>query len=343
VSASRVRHRGARAPLTAALVALAVAGTLLAPVGVATATDASALAQVEGDVTAALSLTQLPAETTPPLRAQLPARDFGIPAQVRDCTPDHGAVVVPACAFGDVSARRTVVLYGNSQAQAWAPALAELGVADHFRLVPIAKPACGTFLDAGYVLGTGHVSSLCEDFARFAIARIRALRPALVVVASTPGIVVRPGTPWQRYVERRIPPHLLVVTPPARTANDFARFVAALAPSGARVVLLSDIPISLLSGAREGPSACLLTHADAPGDCDMAPPGDADAWHRGFLLAAAEAHVPIIDLTTLMCAQARCPLVIHGVLVHFDYLHVSGAFATYVAPALGEMLAEYLP
>jgi len=92
------------------------------------------------------------------------------------------------------------------------------------------------------------------------------------------------------------------------------------------------------------PTTCLLEHLTNVQACALVAPTTANsAWMNAFTLAAAGAHVPLIDVSKLMCANGRCPPVVNRVLVRFDTLHVTGAFANYTASALGDLLVDYLP
>ena len=306
----------------------------------------SALAQLQAEIALANSSPVLPALTNPPLALKLPKAAFGIASMINNCTPPTNGVVVPYCPYGDVTSSATVVLYGNSQAQSWAPALARLGLADHFRLVPIAKPACGTFVDTGYLDPKNRVSPICSRFVTWAVQRINQLHPALVVVASTPGDVLRPGTdPHQFHWAQRVPPALIVATSPSRTARDFSQLVAALAPSGAKVVLLGPIPTIFDSFDQiHSPAACLLWSPSNVHVCSMLAVTPLNSeWDRAFVRAALASHVAFIDVNSLLCLNGLCPAVVHHVIVDFDFLHISGPYASFVAPALGELLAPYLP
>jgi hypothetical protein len=66
-------------------------------------------------------------------------------------------------------------------------------------------------------------------------------------------------------------------------------------------------------------------------------------WRAAFVQAATDAQVPFIDVDTLMCANGTCPAMVGSVVVKFNQLHVTSAFAQLAAPAIGEMIGDYLP
>ena len=80
----------------------------------------------------------VPAATTP-LDAQA---STAYPA-LHGCHVGYGATAPASrCVFGDVAARRTVILVGDSHAAQWFPALERLAEREHFRLVSWTKSGC---------------------------------------------------------------------------------------------------------------------------------------------------------------------------------------------------------
>jgi hypothetical protein len=305
-----------------------------------------ALSQLQTEIASALSLHVFPAGTDPALSLFLPSSSFGLPAMIQNCNPPTYVTTVPTCAYGDTSSTTTVVLYGNSQAQMWAPALALLGVRDHFKLVPIAKPACGTFVDSSYIGPNGQVSPLCGAFVRWAVERMNALHPAVVLVASTPGSVLRPGAnPHQLGANGRLPSTSIVDPSTARTVADFTKLVHELRPSRARVVLLSGIPLTYVHPQGDlTPTGCLLANLTNVQKCTLVEPTLSNsAWLRSFTLAAERSHVAFVNVNPLLCSRGFCPPIVADVLVKFDHLHLTGTYVDYTVNALGELLTNDLP
>jgi hypothetical protein len=228
----------------------------------------------------------------------------------------------------------------------WAPALSRLGQLLKFRLIAIAKPACGTFVDPGYLGPDFTVSPICREFVNWSIGRINHLHPNVVVVASTTGKILRPGAnPNALLPNGRLPNSSMIDVSPARTAADFRSFVRAIGPSGAHVVLMGDIPIAnttQLHGLT--PTQCLLVHPSNIQQCSLiAPTFKNSEWDRAMVAAADVTHVPLINVHGLACAVGHCPAVVNKLLVHFDALHLTRQYILYTSGALEEMLRPYLP
>jgi hypothetical protein len=178
-------------------------------------------------------------------------------------------VDVPPCAFGDLNSKRTVVIYGNSQAQMWMPALVTIATDEHLRLVPVIKAACGDFLDPGYV-GPGRMAgTTCYQFAEHSAARIRALHPAALIIAATPGNVLAPGaSPTAVGPDGLLPESSLRAASPRRTVAAARRFVGALGPEAPRLIIMGDVSyLPVARPSEEQPADCLLANAHTLQKC----------------------------------------------------------------------------
>ena len=305
-----------------------------------------ALAQLEQQVESATAATSLPSSTFPALSLTLDATTFSIPSMIANCSPPSAGYVVPACAYGDTSSNKTVVLYGNSQAQMWAPALDWLGKRDHFKVVPIMKAACGVFIDRGYVGPNGQVGTLCLHFAQWSTQKINALQPALVIIATTPGEQLKPGaSASQLGPNGRLPASSTEQIGVQRMTKDYQKFLAGLHLAKKSVVMLSNIPIPAHpSNALAYPNECLLEHPHAIQQCSSPQSGvDTSEWHQALVAATAATSTALIDVDPLLCSKGMCPTIVDRILVHFDTDHLSGPYTLYAAFAFGQLLAGYLP
>lgn len=335
-----------RAPWRA-LIALVAAGvTVLAgATGASAASSTTALTTLQAQIAAAVAATNVPATTTPKLRAVEPFSSFSITSLLRHCTPSTFATTEPLCDFGDTTVTTTVVLYGNSEAQSWAPAFNVLGKRDHFKLIVIAKPACGTLLDSGYLNPKNEVAPTCYQFDEWAMKKIATLTPALLVIATTPGNVLKAGTNAKSFrADEPVPNDLIVSTPPSRTATDLDRFLSGVDVARSDVAVLGAIPDRFVVNPHLAtPSACLLAHETSMKACLMETPTATNPWERALSDAASHAQVTLIDVGALTCLNGVCPLVVHGYLTHFNTIHLTGPFVAFIAPALGELLGAQLP
>ena len=188
-------------------------------------------------------------------RADVPALyASGCVADVYDTAP-------PDCVFGEADADTTVVLFGDSHAAQWFPALARLAAERGWRLVPLVKTSCPAVDVETVNPRLGRVYGECPAWRRAAYAEMARLRPALVV-ASSSSVYFLPSYP------DRTP----VAAWDAAWGAGAGRAFRRLADVADRVVYLEDsprpgfdVPACLARGAwRPGPprSACSFPGAD---------------------------------------------------------------------------------
>jgi hypothetical protein len=155
-------------------------------------------------------LKTLPADLSPPL------------ADVPNDTP-YSCIDSPSasasqsvCALGDVNATRMVVLFGDSHAWQWTPALNILATQRAWKLTTYTKGGCPVENVSATVSALDEASTNCAQWRNAVFAALSTLRPALVIISSqTEGFA---------------------------TAKDMTETVAKLRSDGAKIVWLVDTP-----------------------------------------------------------------------------------------------------
>jgi hypothetical protein len=288
----------AAAPPAAAPAATADPGSTAAPVPL------SPVAQAVAD---SAKVRKLPT-VNPPLAT---LRKAGSPANYDGCQVDYRDTVSPPCRYGDTSASRTVVLFGDSHASQWLPALAAAGKAHHFAVVVLTKSGCPFPAMTVYQLSLGRAFTECDTWRKAALRRLAALHPAMVVMSSTAyGVTLSSSPNDQAGVEKA-------------WTTGFSTTVAAVRKDTGKLVLVGDAPVE---GA--DPGQCLASHSSDITACsnatDNALTSDHDALQRKLAKAA---HLPYVDVVDWFCTTAVCPMVVDGLVTHFDQWHVSAVYA----------------
>src|SRR5690606_1094399 len=88
------------------------------------------------------------------------------------------------CAYGDPSAARTMVLFGDSHAAQWFPALERIALTRGWRLVSLTKSGCPAVDVSLFNLALGRPYEECDAWRDAVMRRIASERPAVVVVAN---------------------------------------------------------------------------------------------------------------------------------------------------------------
>jgi hypothetical protein len=238
-------------------------------------------------------------------------------ADACDSNPGQSADA-KSCAFGDTSAKQTVVIYGDSFALQWVPALNELGVTDHFKVLAFVRIGC-PFADKAVLDYQGSIDSGCLTFRSNVVAAINSMRPApqLVVMAED--------------VYRTTPSGSSIST--KQWASAVQKTLTQLA--GRR------FPIGVIIGtpaAKLVPNACLAAHSSDVQACNT-PINIAFNRSADSRIASAikSAHSYLVDVSMLLCGNT-CPDILHNTLVHSDRWHLSDAYVLSLGRSFGSLV-----
>jgi hypothetical protein len=279
--------------------------------------ESAAAAGVRTLVRESTQIRKLPADLSPTLGSGF--ADWGGPPE--QCFPAAPQSTIPACVFGDRTATRTMVLYGDSHAGMWFETMNLIAQDTHWKLVDLAKgncPAVSLPYENPPAAGpSGSEYAACDAWHRFALRRIRQLHPDLVVI--TQEIRTRPNgksyTPeqWQVGLEKTF---------------------SLLGLPTKRVVVLGNLPI-----LPKPPAQCLSLHPDDVQACSGAPPGFEDQFNQAEAAAAAQSGIRYVDVNSWFCAAAtKCSPVIGKYQVYIDDWHVTATYSVYLARSLRDAL-----
>ncbi|MFB9466608.1 acyltransferase family protein [Streptomyces cinereospinus] len=270
-------------------------------------------------------LLQSPAAGLPSnLSPALPKVKSSRSAVYRDgCHVDYESTRPRLCVYGKRASSRTVVLFGDSHAAQWFPALERLATTRGWRLVSMTKASCK--VAAVTIIRDHQPYTACDDWRSQAIAKINALRPALVVVSSSDA-----GDPAHPTGD-----------PLGQWTTGFETTFRGLTASGAHVAALLDTPWpkgDAVDCAAEN-SLQLQTCANHLSD------GKPDTTrHTAVRRAAGATGVSVIDPAPWLCAARTgiCPVVVGNTMVHRDDSHLSEAYAKALTPVLAPTLTGLL-
>lgn len=99
------------------------------------------------------------------------------------CHLNYQESISPKCEFGKLDSKKVVVLYGDSHAVQWFPALEKLANEKGFKLISLTKSACPSIAVQRESVGAFKMSN-CQSWRDLAISRIANLKPDLLILAS---------------------------------------------------------------------------------------------------------------------------------------------------------------
>ena len=231
---------------------------------------------------------------------------------------------VPPCVFGDVDSPTTVVLFGDSHAAMWFPALDQLANVRHWRLIVWTKATCPP-VDVTLVSpDLGRTYFECDEWRNDVTTLIRSMHPQLVVLGIAPNYdapydIVQDGPAWLAGLEHSI---------------------ATLRSSGARVLVLGsvDSPDWIVPD-------CLSAHLDDVQACNVTPRETHDGpglvgYDNAGIIAERSAVVrgggAFVDVKPWFCAATTCPVIVDNLLVFRDNSHITVQYADYLTPLVND-------
>lgn len=275
--------------------------------------------QLAADLRDAEGVRTVPADLQPPLgeaRSAVPA------ISENGCRLGRAGVWKKPCVYGDTTSRRSVVLFGDSHAGMWFPALNLISKRQHWRLIDLTKSGCpGVEVNLNAWFLNGALYSACTQWRAKAMAHIAALHPALVIVTwarwleapearPTPGIPTGYGGPWE---------------------DGVAATFSFLRRAARRVIFISDVPT-----LPESAPVCLAQHLS---DVQACTPSRSAATSFAAVKAselelARRNGIGSIDPTSWFCTETRCPVIVRNLLVYQDNSHMTREWSRFLTPVL---------
>jgi SGNH domain (fused to AT3 domains) len=302
------------------LAALAPGSAVAAPTG----TPRLTVSQLAADLRSGANIRKVPANLDPPLRRAADAK----PLIVKNgCSLFVTRVESKPCVYGATKSHTSVVLFGDSHAAAWFPALNGISRQQHWRLVDFTKAACPP--PEVVILWFGTQYPACPLWRADALRRIAEMHPALVVMAGA------------RYPLALVKPLPGVPTGNGNTWLDglTATFLF-LREHAQRVVFISDVPAledsdpDCVSHHMSDLTACTTELNDAEFLPDV---------KAAELALARQDHVNTIDPTSWFCTPTGCPAIVGNIILYRDQDHVTPQWSRFIAPVLSDALRPIMP
>ena len=303
------------APVFAAGCAIALSATIPSP---------SALSAAQAEGAGQLARTGAIQESAAALRPRPRDASADRGRSYEDgCLVGERAVESPSCVYGDRRSRKTVVLFGDSHAMQYFPALERLAHRRHWRLVELTKAGCPPpRVHVVYTLSDREYDA-CDTWREYALRRIaRDERPKLVVAATSAHYtVVEHG----KRLDRDAGAHAL--------AAGYAPTLRRLKASVPKVAVIADAPRPPFDVP-----ACVSAALRELRRCAF-PAGGSLARSRVVTEAVRRVEgVRTVDPTSLFCLDELCPSVIGDVLVYRNSGHVTASFVETLTGWLGRKL-----
>jgi peptidoglycan/LPS O-acetylase OafA/YrhL len=234
----------------------------------------------------------------------------------------------PFCRLGTVPEGPAALLFGDSHAAQWVPAVLPVAAGRGVALLAWTKSSCPSADVTVFTEETGGPYASCDRWREGVLSSIErapggsAARPALVIVSNLdPRDTV--------LVDRRNGALLRGAVAAAEFEAGLTRTLLRLQAAGVPVVLIRDTP-----RARADVLDCLYS-APSPDTCER-PRAEALAQTAADLRAAQATGTPVWDFGDDICGPRACPVLMAGAqrAVYRDETHLTATFAASLAPAV---------
>ncbi|WP_162803013.1 acyltransferase family protein [Ornithinimicrobium avium] len=252
----------------------------------------------------------VPADLTPSLTEASSA-----PVYDGDCLGVMNLTDKPVCWAGDTGSERDVILFGDSHAAHFVPALDTIGKERGMRVMPMVLNACPSLLIPVDHLPDGTANPYCDKWREHQLEILADSDPEVIILSNQTHL----------YEDLTADPD----ADPAQLLEEGLSGLLDRLPQGVPVVLMSD---SITWP--ETPVNCLAEHLDDATACSL--PRD----HEPLYTAASYAefvggreNVRVVDTLDLTCAD-QCYALTDSLLIYQDTDHFSQAFVKWLTPAL---------
>lgn len=221
-----------------------------------------------------------------------------------DCHVNNGETLSGECTYGDKSSDKTIILYGDSHAAQWFPALEKIAQSNGLKLVSLTKSACPAPEVKKVEVGA-YKNADCFAWRANSLKRIAEINPEAVILSGFQHFEFPSNfssrEQWWSQGQKIAYEHL------RGTAK--------------KLIYISDTPHPL----RDIPNCLASGGGDKCDTTEKSNPSVAGSFTK-------------LDPTPWLCNEI-CPAVVNGVVAYRDASHISVEMSRSLAPKLEEFLA----
>jgi peptidoglycan/LPS O-acetylase OafA/YrhL len=241
-----------------------------------------------------------------------------------NCLTRSGMKKVSECEYGDRGSSTTAVLFGDSHAEHWFPALESIATQEHWRLVTLLKSSCPAARVEVYNSTLKRPDTECTAWREAALLRIVQMHPHVVVLSQKDGAVSDLPVPGRRHSP----------ISGKEWQKGLRSTLSFLDTHGVKTVVIADVPraefdvpicLSRAAAHSWGARECLVPRSAALNE---------DARQAESIATEGLNGVRYADFADKFCSGSLCQPVIAGQVVYRDSNHMTSSFARGLAPYL---------
>jgi hypothetical protein len=235
-----------------------------------------------------------------------------------------GCASIAQCVFGDKASSKVIVLFGDSHAAMWLPALLPIAARDNYRVVLLFTLGCPAVDVTIWNKGTGTDYTACNTARSSDISQINGLKPKVILLAS-------------RSAQAKSSAKSFFTN--AQWEAGLKKTITLLKPSKAKLAVVGDI--TLLNVV---PPMCLAASPTSVQRCSTANPNPIkhNQGHQSAERAAAAATKTLYVNTIPWLCTKTCSPVIGSMLAYSDQWHITVTYATYLSTVFADSIKKLL-
>jgi peptidoglycan/LPS O-acetylase OafA/YrhL len=311
-----------RAPVASAAVRATTAGAQVAPASAPSPVLSQLYEGTEAinqQVARTLQVKDVPANLEPSLPD---ARADEPPVFVDGCLDSYTDTSLRTCTFGDTTSNTTVVLFGDSHAAMWFPAVDQAARQLNWKLINWTKATCPPFPLPIFSPVLGRTFTECDEWRANVLAQIESMHPALVILG-----VARHYTDIYGF------------TPYSQVwLNGLGQEVAAIRATGAQVMVFGPVPKPPFDVP-----GCLSGNLTQATSCTVSVGVGLDQRGiEGETNAVTNNGGTYVNTQPWFCTLTTCAVMVDNLLVYRDDNHITAEYASFLSTVIGPTMQRAL-
>ncbi len=251
-------------------------------------------------------------KVSPKVLAAIPNSSQDTVARIYPISSNPGCDTATQCVFGSANSKTTVVLFGDSHASQWLPALAPIALANHFKLIVIWHASCHIAeVNVQYEPLGFQDFDFCNTWLPQQIATIANLHPNLVLLGERTALI---GDANQHSFSS------------AAWHDGLVSTITRLKTATTRVAIFEDL---IWGNVR--PGQCLSMNLNKVQSCATSYTNPTVTGHQlAEKNAARDTNTIFIPTHQWFCTTKTCSAVVGDYITKFDQGHASASYVQYL-------------
>lgn len=293
--------------------------------------------KVAADVASSLSITTLPSNLSPSLaNATKDIATVGTPT-LAACNTVGETLNPSKCIFGDKKGSRTMVIWGDSHAFMWFPAVNAIAKKDHWKLVALLQYGCPPADVSVWNPLTKAPYASCNIFRKNMIAAINKLNPSLVIISEFfTTQAANSGGAYNTITTAQWQAGLETTLKALHTKRTKKVVIGSTVASGSQSVAV--------------PPLCLAAEVTSIQTCTITDTTAQQAQRTAESTAAKAESTRYVNVLPWMCSSATKPASCSGIVgdsggyrvVYYSTGHITETYALWLSTVLGTALKPSL-